>query len=372
VPADQPGPSSAPASSCAIVTRYDAILHKRTDDMAAIATCNDPDAWRRIRALKNALSHNPQVVAVDDMAGIWKLIDRVSISSVVRTALDKCHVRHLAWATLVLGSSREHIEQQLAHLEFPVILKRRLACGTKASHEMVIVHDMSGIHAALSEVFSVPSNEVEVDKTSTREDVLEGGVHHGGVKVRTARSPCAGQPLCRQFNADDVVAQEFIPDHGGIVFKVYAVGDRVEVNPRSSITDSYYPRRPASTMAQSLQPRYYRFDSQNITKAHVRTTESACPPTPPANLTSCIVRALSAELDLTLLGIDLVFDVQRAIYAVVDVNYFPGYKTMDDAYPAILDHIEKLVRCKQGTRMTNSRVMAMRGHSYKDVEDIES
>lgn len=316
----------------------DAVLHKRTDDMAAAVAAGDRAALKRVRDLEGVLAL-PGVVGVDSLRGVWSLIDRVRIGEVLDAALGSGvrGVRVLPWRLVPYGGS---IADSVRGMQFPLILKRRLACGTRASHEMVIADDMAGLLAAASAVFGGERCDVALDAGSGVVGSDGAKRAHGcGGRVEEEGDHSGFVAPNDQFTTD-IVAQEFVPEHGEVLFKVYAIGERIIVQARSSVSC----KRPTGKRG------YFYFDSQHLGSAEsfVFDSDTGCSHTteaimPSRALMAEIVALISAELDLTLIGVDLVYDIRAKNYAVVDVNYFPGYKGVAKAHQWLLDHICDLV-----------------------------
>lgn len=310
-----------------------AVIHKRTDDMAACVSNPDSDAAARINSLERHMCHplamerqTPPLVVIDPLRKIWSVVDRREIFEAVDsvfkssyassrkiTASDNrypledppSNVTPAGWVEVPMNKGLSAVRRAVVErLKFPIILKRRLACGSKASHEMVIAYDMEGLLAAVKTVFHLDDSE----------------------------QSAAGQ---RDF-LSNIIAQEYIANHGGVIFKVYAVGNNVSVQARSSVKSN----------PKNSKTGYYLFDSQRLNRGEHYTFDNAtgCSKTtdaimPSQKLTSSIVSALSKRLGLTLLGVDLIYDVHSKNYYVVDINYFPGYKGVGKAYEWILQHI---------------------------------
>lgn len=136
----------------------------------------------------------------------------------------------------------------------------------------------------------------------------------------------------------DLIAQEFVTNHGGVLFKVYAIGDNLAVQPRASVSYNKTLRG------------YHCFDSQRLNRVPQnsfdpltgcsKATEAVMPS---RELAAAIVAELSRELGLSLIGVDLVFNTHMKKYYIVDINYFPGYKGVTNAYEWMLHHICSLV-----------------------------
>lgn len=61
-------------------------------------------------------------------------------------------------------------------------------------------------------------------------------------------------------------------------------------------------------------------------------------------LTRRVSSMMRSELNLQLIGIDIIWDANARRYAIVDVNYFPGYKNVKGANRSILLHALEKVR----------------------------
>lgn len=365
-----------------------AVLHKRTDDMAS-AVCNsvssDHPAVTRLATLHAVLHrHAPETphgpfVSVDPLDAVWRLVDRQTIALAVERAFGhwptssplsppsspSCsspprspppsprltNVCAPPWGRVRVtqGLSIARADLIDANLQFPVILKRRLACGTKASHEMVIAYDLEGAMAAIRAVFGADKYN-----TSSDEDDEDIGNHSEAESHRVTASspesmelsiapPCPHPEDCCYIPDGglraDLIAQQFITRHGGVLFKVYAIGSKIVVQPRGGVRHTTARRGG-----------YHYFDSQRLGRgepyqfdARNGQSEDTAAVMPSSSLLRSVVGTLSEELRLSLIGVDLVFDVEKKTYFVVDVNYFPGYKGVGKAYEWVLQHVCNVV-----------------------------
>lgn len=169
---------------------------------------------------------------------------------------------------------------------------------------MVVVWDNSGALAALRTVFGFDEGD----------DTL---------------APC--DDLLR-----DVFVQEYVQDSGCVVFKISAVGDRYEVIAREGLT--------ADLTATPLG--YFLFDSQDMkSDAVVEFDERTATFThssaimPSKQLLDAICQSVRSELELEIVGIDVLFDVRKSAFCIVDVNYFPSYRGIPCAPDWILENI---------------------------------
>jgi hypothetical protein len=148
------------------------------------------------------------------------------------------------------------------------------------------------------------------------------------------------------------LAQEFV-NHGGVIFKAFALGDHCRFVKRPSIPDlkhnceSIVLHRSHNALCLTLsrfcfsnqptnQPveRAISFDSQNPLYPQVQDAmldrsqqeqdlvDRAV--LPPDAVLRAIVRIIQDELGLHLLGFDLIVDKNSGQYHVIDVNYWPS------------------------------------------------
>ena len=312
--------------------QFHAFIHKRTDDMAAAVSGGDKMAASRISKLSQLLQgynrplSSPPIVAIDPLEGVWRLVDRRRMSEAIDKAFGrtcKIHgqtVATLPWTIIPLKSGTAAMRSAIeGRLKFPIIVKRRLACGTRASHEMVIAYDMHGFLTAMKVVFGA-------------EDLPENSASSSD----SDSSPSRSSTSRNDDFTNGVIAQEFMANHGGVLFKVYAVANNIIVQPRRSVQHTI----------ESPDGGYYYFDSQRLGRAEsfdfdattgYSTSTKAMMPS--RNLTHSIIATLSKELGLSLIGVDLVYDLRLKCFYIVDINYFPGYKGVNHAYEWILQHI---------------------------------
>lgn len=315
-----------------------AIIHKDTVGMAACVTNPHSDHAAHFISMQRHMSHLLAVesgktpfVVIDPLKKVWSIVDRRDIFKAVdyvfkssrpcspkRVSSEDLYpvddpfvnVSSAGWVEVPMNKGLSAVRQVVAeHLKFPIILKRRLSCGSKESHEMVIAYNMEGLVSAARTVFHVDESEESPDQQ-------------------------------RDFICN-IIAQEYISNHGGVIFKVYAVGSHVVVQARSSVNN----------ISENSRTGYHHFDSQRLNQGGHYLFDSATGRSkstdaimPSQKLASSTVSALSKYLGLTLLGVDLIYDVQRKKYYVVDINYFPGYKGVDEAYEWILQHICNCVK----------------------------
>ena len=115
------------------------------------------------------------------------------------------------------------------------------------------------------------------------------------------------------------ILQQYI-NHGGVIYKCYTLGDHLEVGCRPSTRD-----------VQEGEKIEIDFHSQHSNDpngiwAHPENLDKIPIPFERLRKLSSILRA---QLNMQLLGFDILID-KNDNYWLVDINYFPGYKNIDD------------------------------------------
>lgn len=279
------------------------------------------------------LPQHPNTVVIDPIESVERVISRASscaILSNLRTTHPDAPFRGPRW---FLAESVDEAKRQLGpsgSFSYPVICKPVAACGIPESHLMTVAVDENGL--------------------------------------ALASMPC--------------VVQEYT-NHGGLLHKVYMLGDDVMVYHRKSLPD--LPRDAVQSLCFDSQQTYptledfmttRRADSTDKTSKddkRTRSAEHALPdgidqqaesgeaegsPTK-ATVTPRDSRTLPMEVYMTaaaimrqafglsLLGFDIIVCQDTGDIVVIDVNYFPSYKEVED-FPSRLKRFI-LQKYKQAT-----------------------
>lgn len=120
---------------------------------------------------------------------------------------------------------------------------------------------------------------------------------------------------------DKFILQEFIP-HGGILYKVYVIGEEQRIQVRPSL--------PSHWLEPASQPR--SFDSQSLKRLGTAVdAPEAMRRLTPRHLEriSQYTALLKSHLGLTLFGWDLIMEEGSDRLFIIDVNHFPGYDEVD-------------------------------------------
>ncbi|KAK1262125.1 Inositol-tetrakisphosphate 1-kinase 1 [Acorus gramineus] len=257
---------------------FDCVLHKLSGE-----------GWRR--QLVDYASANPGVPIVDRLDAIERLHNRISMLQVV-SELSVPQERETFGVPkqIVIYDPKALADHgTLSTLRFPVIAKPLVADGSVKSHKMSLVFNRDGL-----------------------------------LKLKPP-----------------IVLQEFI-NHGGVIFKVYVVGDHVTCVKRKSLPDVTEEREGSLSFCQVSNLNHNAQDQSKEVVNHLQEVEM-----PPLNFITEIAKGLRLALGLNLFNFDVIRDVQVGNhYLVIDINYFPGYAKMP-CYETVLTDFFWDVVCRK-------------------------
>ncbi|CAI9087064.1 OLC1v1021034C1 [Oldenlandia corymbosa var. corymbosa] len=230
-------------------------------------------------------SRYPTLPIIDPPRAVRRLHDRLSMLQVV----SHLHLPDSDSAPCSFGIPDQipvlnttHFQNLLDNcdVEYPVIAKPSASNGTAKSHQMYLVFNLEGLRKLGSEL----------------------------------------EP--------PFVLQQFV-NHGGVVFKVYVVGDHVHCVRRDSLPDY------DSDNNLGLLP----FSQISNLAGGDRGMGEARAAMPPERLVSDLAGGLRDALELNLFNFDLIRDNRKSKggtdhYQIIDINYFPGYAKMPN-YEAV-------------------------------------
>ncbi|KAG6487602.1 hypothetical protein ZIOFF_056192 [Zingiber officinale] len=153
-----------------------------------------------------------------------------------------------------------------------------------------------------------------------------------------------------------LVLQEFI-NHGGILFKVYIVGEAVKVVRRFSLPD-------VDKREQVSNKGAFRFPRVSCAAASADDADldpsiagrSCAIQLPPRPLLEKLAKELRNRLGLRLFNIDIIRERgTRDRFYVIDINYFPGYSKMPEYEHIFTDFLLGIGQSKYRRRLSSSR-----------------
>ncbi|GER34658.1 inositol-tetrakisphosphate 1-kinase 1 [Striga asiatica] len=237
--------------------------------------------WRR--QLAEYSTRHPRALIIDPPDAIERLHNRITMLQVVtELALPVCTASFgIPKQIAVYGGPEAVADLDLAAegLNFPVIAKPLVADGSAKSHKMSLVYNRDGL---------------------------------GKLKP-------------------PVVLQEFV-NHGGVIFKVYVVGEYVKCVRRKSLPD--VDEENLGSLKGSLS--FSQVSNLNSLEKGRDTyykmmmdLEDGKTEDPPMSFLVDIARELRQALGLLLFNFDVIRDSRLGNrYLVIDINYFPGYAKM--------------------------------------------
>uniref|UniRef100_A0ACD5U5V6 Uncharacterized protein n=1 Tax=Avena sativa TaxID=4498 RepID=A0ACD5U5V6_AVESA len=266
---------------------FDIILHKGTNK-----------EWQQV--LEGYREEHPEVTVVDPPSAIQHLHNRQSmLQEVADLNLSNSYGEVCAPRQLVIMKDPSSIPAAVAKagLTLPLVAKPLVVDGTSKSHQLSLAY---------------------VDTSLSMLD----------------------PPL---------VLQEFV-NHGGILFKVYIVGETIWVVRRFSLPDVndydmennegifWFPRVSCAT--------------NSAEDADIDPCISELPPRP---LLENLGKELRRRLGLRLFNLDMIREHGRKDrYYVIDINYFPGYGKMPGYELVFTDFLLGLVQSKYKRRLSGS------------------
>ncbi|KAH6816888.1 Inositol 1 [Perilla frutescens var. frutescens] len=234
--------------------------------------------WRRQLAEYSA--NNPNVLIIDSPDAIERLHNRISMLQVV-TELDVVEgddAVSFGIPKQIAVYEAPAVAEAEVKLKFPVIAKPLVADGSAKSHKMSLVYNRDGLS-----------------------------------KLKPP-----------------VVLQEFV-NHGGVIFKVYVVGEYVKCVKRKSLPDVNEEnlRNLKGLLLFSQVSNLNSVERSGDTYYKMMDLEDGKTEIPPMNLLVDIARGLRMAMGLHLFNFDVIRDTRIGNrYLVIDINYFPGYAKM--------------------------------------------
>lgn len=143
--------------------------------------------------------------------------------------------------------------------------------------------------------------------------------------------------------------QQFI-NHNGRLFKGYLLGDLIQVAERRSLPNLAPGANGVRFNTQETYPTSQDFHADG-NNPETNLANSRLPPAPVAvhtrsqeeifELVRAIGQRLRKELRLSLFGFDVIVADDTQELFVIDVNYFPSYKELDDFDQVLRRHIKQ-------------------------------
>ncbi|KAB2628675.1 inositol-tetrakisphosphate 1-kinase 2-like [Pyrus ussuriensis x Pyrus communis] len=262
---------------------FDIVLHKLSGK-----------EWRQI--LEDYRQTHPEVTVLDPPDAIQRLHNRQSmLQAVADLNLSDSYGKVGVPKQLVVKKDASSIPDAVTNfgLKLPIVAKPLVNDGSKKSHELSLAYDRYSLQ--------------KLDP-----------------------------PL---------VLQEFV-NHGGVLFKVYIVGEAIKVVRRFSLPD--VTKRELSKTAG-----VYRFPRVSCAAASAEDADldPCIAELPPRPLLEKLAKELRRRLGLRLFNLDMIREHGTSDrFYVIDINYFPGYGKMPEYEHIFTDFLLSLVKGKHKKR----------------------
>jgi len=265
---------------------FSAIIHKMTDVIAQ-ANLGDTESISIVECFERFISANPKIKIIDPFDKLRQLLDRYkTYSTISNSDMNRAgEVFVPPFVDLVSSDAEENISKlREAGVRYPFVCKHVIAHGSKMAHQMAIVF------------------------------------HEGAVK--DCEPPC--------------VAQTFIP-HDALLFKVFVIGNKYFVVERPSLKNFYASERP--TIFYDSHD-VSKPDSVSVLSVLDENDKCGIRPVVKEELLDKVITMLSGSLEMSLFGVDIVVEKGTGLYAIIDINAFPGYEGVPDFFK----HVTKLLK----------------------------
>ncbi|KAH7576495.1 hypothetical protein ACOSP7_003147 [Xanthoceras sorbifolium] len=244
---------------------FDCVLHKLYGE-----------DWKK--QLQDFQVENPNAVVIDSPDSIERLHNRISMLQVVSELKTENQNETFGIPKQIVIYDQETLFDRSASelLKFPVIAKPLVADGSAKSHKMALVFNHDGLN-----------------------------------KLKPP-----------------IVLQEFI-NHGGVIFKVYVVGEYVKCVKRKSLPDYSEEKLKGLEGSLSFSQVSNLATNEKIDDNYYEMMELEDTQLPPQNFITELARGLRKAIKLNLFNFDVIRDTRIGNrYLVIDINYFPGYAKM--------------------------------------------
>ena len=227
-----------------------------------------------MRNLQNYLKQHPEVLVIDPIENVKKVMDRFVSYTIATTVNVSANNLLIPTFTEINSKDVQEIAERLqqASITYPFICKPLVGHGSDNAHKMSIIFNES---------------------------------HLGDIKV-----PC--------------VVQSFV-NHDAVLYKIYVVGKVYQSVQRSSLKN-FYPDPDRETIF---------FHSNEISKSDSNSYLTVLDDDDAANCRNYnrslnnyylerIVKSLRLALNMQLFGFDLIIENGSGRYAIIDINIFPS------------------------------------------------
>lgn len=228
----------------------------------------------------------------------------------------------LKWKFVKGISDQQKFHRALQDVGFPVIIKTGIATGIEGAHDVIVATDLESASKIIMD-----SNLVKLEGSSPVRVA-------GSLDLSVASAPkslCFIDDICAETCGEGIILQEYIPNHGGIVYKLYVVGSKRYVVLKRSLPIIQEQLTPGKLPIFLSELQIRAFSSPVSSQENDHTLSAA--------VISTIAEEAQVCMDLCIFGIDFIFDIDKNKFYLVDINFFPSFRGVPDGQKHILDYI---------------------------------
>jgi len=260
---------------------FDTIIYKMDEELA-----NTEISGQWLANIENYIRRHPHVKEIDPIDKQKQLMDRGIISHLLDHLNGAKDLKVRCPHFVIINEEAESYEELInaAGVKFPTIYKPLQACGSTDSHLLGIVFSEKRLHE-----FKPP-----------------------------------------------MLVQEYF-NHDGVIFKVFMIGEHLHVVQRPSLPNlvtDFDENTPNITFDSQIP-----LDSQ--VTCHVSPAVSSAPKQiisePSKESLQAIAQSIRESLGLSLAGFDVITRAGTDEQAIIDVNYFPGFRGVKDFNKILLE-----------------------------------
>lgn len=246
------------------------IIHKMTYIMKGHDFEFDPE----LKELYQFSVNHPEIKIVDGLNEIAVTLDREELNNALSSISWPQELKvSTPQAKMLLSTDEQTINEAVKGLRFPVLSKPKGASSTRENHTLRLASNPNQLIGA-----PAPS-----------------------------------------------LLQEYV-NHGGVVYKIYALGDHIEVDLRPSTRDV----EPNECINLDFHSQYS--DSNDL---WTKKRDLSNIPVPLEDFMK-MSKIIRKDLKMELIGFDILIDKDNH-YWIVDLNYFPGFHNVENIEQKFLD-----------------------------------
>ncbi|KAI8981895.1 inositol-tetrakisphosphate 1-kinase [Mycotypha africana] len=270
-------------------------------DLVAKIERGDIEARNLYQRFITYTKEHPDVIIIDTWTNIEKVLDRMHLYQHTEMCSKQKNTDGTPLFYVPKSITLDSIDDWRDNMDikFPIICKRRAACSSTEAHQMTLV----------------PSPQQMLN-------------------------------IKDWFKSESVILQEFV-QHDGIIVKVYVAQGQITASTRPSFKNLDHTADVVHFDSQTL-PKSFETDielSDELDKVFVREDPGAIHDHKKAVLDNHrlqrIADSLHQQLGLTFFGFDVLLQTKTNAYFVVDVNYFPSFKDVDNFHSMFVDILEE-------------------------------